>query len=241
MAENEVEISELEFTQELADDNLFPVESATDTKATSLKILKDWLSSFFVGKTGNEDINGVKNFINSPTVPTANVSSNDKTVANTSFVTSKTGLVLPIGAIVPYGGSTTPSGYLLCNGSAVSRTTYANLFEAIGTTYGSGDGSTTFNVPNLTDKFIQGSGKAGTIKAAGLPNIWGKSTGFESESGSNNTNGAIKTFKTGTGWGGGSERSYRGIEFNASWYNSIYGASSTVQPPALTMRFYIKY
>lgn len=150
MAENEVEISELEYTQELAGDNLFPVESATDTKATSLQILKDWLSSFFVGKTGNEDINGVKNFINSPTVPTANVSSNDKTVANTSFVTSKTGLVLPIGAIVPFGGSTAPTGYLLCNGSAVSRTTYAKLFDAIGTTYGSGDGSKTFNLPNLS-------------------------------------------------------------------------------------------
>lgn len=64
MANEEIEISELEFTEELANDNLIPVESSTDTKATSLQILKKWLSSFFVGKTGNETIAGVKTFIN---------------------------------------------------------------------------------------------------------------------------------------------------------------------------------
>ncbi len=56
---------------------------------------------------------------------------------------------VPVGAIIPYGASTAPSGWLNCDGSAVSRTTYAALFSAIGTTYGAGDGSTTFNVPNL--------------------------------------------------------------------------------------------
>jgi hypothetical protein len=62
MATEEIEISELEFTEELASDNLIPVESTTDTKATSLQILKNWLSSFFVGKTGDETIGGVKKF-----------------------------------------------------------------------------------------------------------------------------------------------------------------------------------
>jgi microcystin-dependent protein len=55
----------------------------------------------------------------------------------------------PVGCIQIYAGSTAPTGWLICDGSAVSRTTYANLFAVIGTTYGSGDGSTTFNVPNL--------------------------------------------------------------------------------------------
>lgn len=59
---------------------------------------------------------------------------------------------LPTGSITMYGGSTAPSGYLLCDGSAVSRTTYSALFTAIGTTYGTGDGSTTFNVPNVKGK-----------------------------------------------------------------------------------------
>lgn len=53
----------------------------------------------------------------------------------------------PIGAIVPYGGTTAPTGWLVCDGSAVSRTTYASLFSVIGTRYGSGDSSTTFNLP----------------------------------------------------------------------------------------------
>lgn len=66
MATEEIEISELEFTEELASDNLIPVESATDTKATSLQILKNWLSSFFVGKTGSEDIYGQKTFRDIP-------------------------------------------------------------------------------------------------------------------------------------------------------------------------------
>jgi microcystin-dependent protein len=55
----------------------------------------------------------------------------------------------PAGVISMYGGSTAPSGWLLCDGSAVSRTTYARLFSAIGTKYGSGNGSTTFNLPNF--------------------------------------------------------------------------------------------
>lgn len=54
----------------------------------------------------------------------------------------------PLGAILSYGGDTAPTGWLLCDGSAVSRTTYAQLFEVIGTKYGPGDGSTTFNLPN---------------------------------------------------------------------------------------------
>jgi len=57
--------------------------------------------------------------------------------------------LVPPGVILPYGAATAPSGYLLCDGSAVSRTTYADLFSVIGTTYGAGDGSTTFNLPHL--------------------------------------------------------------------------------------------
>lgn len=58
----------------------------------------------------------------------------------------------PAGIVVPYAGSTAPGGYLMADGSAVSRTTYADLFTAIGTTYGAGDGSTTFNLPNLAGR-----------------------------------------------------------------------------------------
>lgn len=62
----------------------------------------------------------------------------------------------PAGIIMPFAGSTAPQGYLLCDGSAVDRTTYATLFGVIGTTYGAGDGSTTFNVPDLSGRVVIG-------------------------------------------------------------------------------------
>jgi microcystin-dependent protein len=67
-------------------------------------------------------------------------------------------IVMPIGSVVPYAGSTTPTnkGWLLCDGSAVSRTTYAALFALISTTYGIGDGSTTFNLPDCTGRVVAG-------------------------------------------------------------------------------------
>jgi microcystin-dependent protein len=61
-----------------------------------------------------------------------------------------------VGAIKPWTKATAPDGYVLCNGAAISRSTYADLFAVISTTYGSGDGSTTFNVPQLQGKLPQG-------------------------------------------------------------------------------------
>lgn len=66
--------------------------------------------------------------------------------------------VCPTGSILMYGASEAPDGWLLCDGSLVSRTTYASLFEIIGTTFGAGDGSTTFKLPDLRDKFVVGAG-----------------------------------------------------------------------------------
>ena len=76
------------------------------------------------------------------------------TVTATSITTGSlnvtgTSNTTPAGAIMQYAGSSAPTGWLLADGSAVSRTTYATLYSAIGTTYGSGNGSTTFNLPNL--------------------------------------------------------------------------------------------
>ena len=68
----------------------------------------------------------------------------------------KTSDTLPIGAVVSYTGLNAPIGWLICDGRAISRTTYANLFAIIGTQYGAGDGSTTFNIPNLKGKVVVG-------------------------------------------------------------------------------------
>lgn len=64
----------------------------------------------------------------------------------------------PIGGIAAYGGTAIPDGWLLCDGSTVSRELYSDLFKAVGTVFGEGDGSTTFNVPDYRDKFVLGAG-----------------------------------------------------------------------------------
>ena len=153
-------------------------------------------------------------------------------------------IALPIGSYIQFAGSQAPDGFLVCNGGEISRTTYSALFAVIGTTYGSGDGSTTFNLPDLTDRFLQGSTTSGTVKDAGLPNITGtmrlwQYPGWESQS-----TGAISSSLTGSfsSIGGGNPiLKDSKMAFDASYSNSIYGNSSTVQPPALTCLICIKY
>lgn len=74
----------------------------------------------------------------------------------------------PTGAVNMFGGGTVPAGWLLCNGTAISRTTYAALFAVIGTTYGAGDGATTFNLPNMEARLprMQAAARGGTGGAA---------------------------------------------------------------------------
>ena len=83
---------------------------------------------------------------------------------------------IPTATIVPWSDSSVPSGFLECNGAAVSRTTYSALFAIVGTTYGAGDGSTTFNVPDLQDnvpvgksnnKSLGSTGGANTVTSTG--------------------------------------------------------------------------
>lgn len=79
-----------------------------------------------------------------------------------------TGDTLPIGSITAYGGESIPTNWLKCNGSEVSRTEYQELFEVIGTTYGSGDASTTFNVPNISERVIVGSAGDGEFATGNI-------------------------------------------------------------------------
>ena len=74
-------------------------------------------------------------------------------------------MLVPSGAVVPFAGSTVPTGWILCFGQAISRTAFAALFEAIGTTYGSGDGSTTFNLPDLRGRVAAGNDIMGGVSA----------------------------------------------------------------------------
>ena len=153
-----------------------------------------------------------------------------------------------IGEIKYFAFNTPPEGYLVCNGANASRETYADLFAVIGTTFGSGDGSTTFTLPNLIDKFAQGSTTVGIYKSAGLPNIIGRHSEYvvsETTARTPSYYGALKVDISpnkifGSSSSIGATYGFN-FEINASNANGIYGNSETVQPPALTLLPCIKY
>ena len=73
---------------------------------------------------------------------------------------------VPVGTILTFGASTPPSGFLECNGSAISRSTYASLFSILSTTHGAGDGSSTFNLPDLRGQFVRGWDNSAGVDAS---------------------------------------------------------------------------
>jgi len=138
--------------------------------------------------------------------------------------------LLPVGIIIYYGGVETPPGFLICNGAVISRTTYGTLFNIIGTKFGSGDGSSTFTLPNLINRFIEGSTNVGSYISAGLPQ--------HQHSGAASSFSNLKIFHNDDWFGGWI---CQGTTNTGNANNSIYGNSDTVQPPALTLLPCIKY
>ena len=144
---------------------------------------------------------------------------------------------VPVGTIEYFAMPTPPAGYLKADGAAVGRQTYPELFETIGTTFGEGDGETTFNLPDLMDRFAQGSVTVGQKFEAGLPNI----TGDMPQSSSVRNQPLLPFEDTAIFLGypmesvGGAQCILRKSTLNAAGSNPIYGASTTVQPPALTL------
>lgn len=145
------------------------------------------------------------------------------------------------GLIFPYAGSTAPTGYMLCDGSAISRTTYSDLFTAIGTAFGAGDGTTTFNIPDLRGKFIRGLGgdssTLGATQAEGLPNI----TGTFGPVSSNDfyTKGVF--YRGSATDGAGDGKSDFRVNLDASRSSAIYGTSPHVTPINMAVNFIIRY
>lgn len=156
---------------------------------------------------------------------------------------SGSGSGVPAGAILAYGGSTAPDGYLFADGSAVSRTDYADLFAVYGTTFGAGDGSTTFNLPDYTGgTFLEGDTTAGTYKSAGLPNITGSICYMWRKTAPLPT-GCFSGSGQGANWGWAEASTIDQViaTLDASRSSTIYGNSTTVQPKSLTCRIIIKY
>ena len=108
---------------------------------------------------GNLSVTGTTALGGTATATTVTPSTDSSTkIATTAFVASAITSAVITGTISMWPVSSAPTGYLVCNGSAVSRTTYSALFGVIGTTFGSGDGSTTFNLPNYADRMPIGVG-----------------------------------------------------------------------------------
>ena len=152
--------------------------------------------------------------------------------------------ISPIGAPKLTLSSTLPANTIWLEGATVSRTTYSKLYAIYGTTYGAGDGSTTFKLPDFRNRAIWGANTFGYL-AAGLPNVSGwfevpqyrdydKADGTVFQSSELSTNGKVEP-----------ENNYvftrRKVSLSLNRGNSIYGASTTVQPPAIKVRVYTRY
>ncbi len=142
----------------------------------------------------------------------------------------------PIGTIVWFAASQPPVGYLKADGASVWRETYPELFAVIGTTFGGKEEDPTFRLPNLMGRFAEGSATPGIVKEAGLPNITGQLGLFGTEKAYSTASGAF-TKNAGAMEYGDDHGKAGGLiaDFAASSSNPIYGASNTVQPPALTL------
>jgi microcystin-dependent protein len=126
----------------------------------------------------------------------------------------------PLGTVLPHAPATAPSGFLLCYGQAVSRTTYADLFGLLSTTYGTGDGSTTFNVPDLRGRVAAGQDDMGGSSANRLTNQSGGLNG--------DTLGATGGAETHTLSGAESGTAAHSHTASGSWsYREIGGGGST--------------
>ena len=160
-------------------------------------------------------------------------------VANTSGKVPE--WAFDVGDLMP-AFSTAKSGFLLCNGGAYSRTTYAALFAILGTSFGAGDGSTTFNVPDFRRRTIQGANaNLKAVLAAGLPAITGTARVFHPSDGTASGAFAVTNLSGGSIVGSSASNLAFDLSFDASRSSSIFGASTTVQPPAIAANIFIKY
>lgn len=152
--------------------------------------------------------------------------------------------LLPVGTVMWLSGNTVPDGCLAADGAAVSRTTYAELFAVIGTTWGEGDGSTTFNLPDGRGRVPEGAQTAGGYNAPGLPNITGQMDGGGYYAGQEGI-GALFPSNAQSIFYAASTTGYNmyacKINISATNSNAIYGASSTVQPASVKLLPVIVY
>lgn len=199
---------------------------------------------------GIADVVALANYLNSTDLPnleqlvnTLQSTTANKDLSNLSEAAGQK--LIPVGALM-MGPVPTMAGFLLCNGQAVSRTQYSALYALLGTSFGSGDGSTTFNVPDYRGCFLRGLGGESaanmyTKQAGGAPNITGIAGWFNALIGTQ-WDGALykydEAFTPDSSEGGTNAWT---IGLDASRSNSVYGAANEIRPVNFAVNYFIKY
>ena len=229
-----------------------PTTSVAPTDSTQLAN-KSYVDTK-VSLSDNQTVAGTKTFSSSPLMPTATAGDSSAKGASTAFVQNAIAQLVPTGTIVAFGGVTPPNGFLICNGAGISRSTFSNLFTKIGTTYGTGVGSTTFNIPDLRDRYIIGAGTnlLGVYIAEQLPNITGEigqtiSDGglmqFPKDPAHHTLSGVFNPYNyTGEALAvtGISAAMAKNLQFNANRASSTYVTNGHVYPKSIALNFIIK-
>ena len=166
-----------------------------------------------------------------PTAPTASTGTRSTQLATTAFVGAESQIAAPTGSVYTFAGSTVPTGWLKCNGALLSRTTYASLFAVIGTTYGAGDGSTTFALPDLRGEFVRGADDGRGVDA-------GRALGSTQSDEFRSHTHSYKTF--GISNNDGSNIGYAQAEMVEYPQTGATGGSET-RPRNVAMHYIIKY
>lgn len=223
----DVTISDLPLKTELLDSDMVVVDSGTQSHrmyyAQFKTLFLQTFQEYFVDAAG-DTINGVLQI------------NNGKEIMR---------MPAAVGALA-FGPVNAMPGYLLCNGQAVSRTDYADLFAAIGTNFGAGDGTSTFNVPDYRGCFLRGlGGNSADDMYTKQPMALPEHDHIMNAKGTFDGNYLTNRSKNYSGGGGGSfgagsiNTSIR--TGNASESNSVYGAASEVRPVNYAVNFFIKY
>ena len=161
--------------------------------------------------------------------------------------------LIPAGVTCFYAGKSVPDGWLACNGAVYPRSKYSRLFAAIGTTYGAGDGSTTFAIPKAHHQVLEATStisEVGQVMEAGLPDISGKANGLRTVFGDLSTNwceGSLVTensseqtnqsFEPGSAYGA----ARRDMSFLASRSSALFGKSAKNQMASLRLIAIVKF
>ena len=143
---------------------------------------------------------------------------------------------VPAGTVISYASSTAPTGYLKCNGAAISRSTYSSLFSGIGTVFGAGDGSTTFNVPDLRGEFVRGWDDGRSIDTG---RVFGSSQSDEFESHNHAT--SLDGYNVEVQGGGGYTMGPGNRPQQAFTWSMTNSGGTETRPRNLSLMYCIKY